>query len=79
MGHWKLFSVNSFAENEVKIIRVPYTLQECKWGAHLPSLGRSACDVRLVQKPDLLLPFQRRALPLFLDQYLFPFALMVGG
>jgi len=37
--------------------RVLYTLQECKWGAHLPSLGRSACrwiydrccDARLVQ------------------------------
>jgi len=22
---------------------VLFTLQECKWGAHLPALGRSAC------------------------------------
>jgi len=46
--------VNSFAGNKVREL---YTLQECKWGAHLPSLGRSACrwiyyrscDARLVQ------------------------------
>jgi len=46
--------VNSFTENKVKIV---YTLQECKWGAHLPALGRSACrwiydrscDAQLVQ------------------------------
>ena len=55
--YWNLFSMNSFTENKVKKSRVLYTLQECKWGAHLPSLGNSACrwiydrscDARLVQ------------------------------
>jgi len=84
----KLFSTKGFAENKVKIVecRVLYTLQECEWGAHLPSLGRLAC--RWIwqilwhsagAKPDLRLPSQRRALPLSLDQYLFPFALTLGG
>jgi len=44
IGHWNLFSVNSFAENKVKIVDAIYTLPECKWGAHLPALGHSACS-----------------------------------
>ena len=56
IGHWNLFSVNSFAENKVKIV-VLYILPECKWGAQLPALGHSACrwiygrscDARLMQ------------------------------
>jgi len=70
---------------------VLYTLQECKWGAYLPSLGRSACrwiydrscDFQLVQSQtyDYLPSAEHwcRALPLFLDQNLFPFPLSVGG
>jgi len=53
-------------------------------GAHLPSLGRlpvggymTSCDARLVQSQTL--PSQRRALPLSLDEYLFPFPLRVGA
>jgi len=50
--------VNSFAETKVKkYSAIQYTLQKCKWGAYLPSLGSSACrwiydrscDARLVQ------------------------------
>jgi len=82
IGHWNLFSVNSFAENKVKVVECYTPYRSVKRGAHLPSLGRSAWQIlwrSAGAKPDLRLPSQRRALPLSLDQYLFPFALRVGG
>jgi len=36
-------SVNSFAENIVEIVECNTPYRSVKWGAHLPSLSRSAC------------------------------------
>jgi len=76
--HWSLFSVNAFTANKVKIVEC-YTPYRSVSGCSSPflrpfSLWRSAGT-----KPDLRLPSQCTALPLSLDQYLFPFPLRVGG
>ena len=75
IGHWNLFSVNSFDENKVKKENAIHLT-----GCLPPFFRLFSLYVDIWQilwraagaKPDLRLPSKCRALPLSLDQYSFP-------